>query len=275
MRLIVLAAGRGTRLGALNADRPKALVPLAGRPLLEWTLAAAAEIGLPVTIVGGHGIDHLRGYPVDLLENPAYATTNMVETLLCAEAMFGDGFVVSYGDIAYRAEVLQAVVASPAPVAVAVDLDWRAYWEARFDDPLHDAESLRLRPDGTIASIGQPVERVDDIDAQYIGLVAFRGAGVVAFRETWERAVVDAAAGRPVLGRRSDLRRLYMTDVLDELARLGAVQAVPIHGDWVEIDTPTDLAVAEARWAAAASTADGAELRRAPALGRLAPERGS
>ena len=256
MRLIVLAAGQGTRLGALAADRPKALVELAGRPLLDWTLAAAAAVardddGLDgVVVVGGHGIDHLRSYPVRLIENADYATTNMVETLLHADELFGDGFVVSYGDIAYRPDVLRAVLSSTAPVAVAVDLDWRAYWEARFGDPLRDAESLRLAPDRTITSIGQAVERIDEIDGQYIGLVAFRGSGVAAFRAVWQRALADAAAGRPVLGRRPDLRRLYLTDVLDELAGQGIVRAVPIRGDWVEIDTPRDLVVAKARAAA-------------------------
>ena len=253
MRLIVLAAGQGTRLGALTADRPKALVELAGRPLLDWTLAAAAAVTCDderldeIVVAGGHGIEHLRRYPVRLIENPDYATTNMVQTLLRAEELFDDGFVVSYGDIAYRPDILRAVLASSAPVAVAVDLDWRAYWEARFGDPLRDAESLRLARDGTITSIGQPVERVDDIDGQYIGLVAFRGSGVAAIRAVWNRALADAAAGRPVLGRRPDLRRLYLTDVLDELAGQGIVRAVPIHGDWVEIDTPRDLVVADAR----------------------------
>jgi L-glutamine-phosphate cytidylyltransferase len=251
MRLIVLAAGQGTRLGALTDDRPKALVPLAGRPLLDWTLDAAREAGLDeVVVVGGHRIDRLAGYPVTLLENSDYASTNMVETLFRAEASFGDGFVLSYGDIAYRPGVLRAVLASTAPIAVAVDLDWRAYWETRFGDPLRDAESLRLRPDGSIASIGQAVKRVEDVEGQYIGLVAFRGAGVASLRGVWARALAAAAAGQPILGRRPDLRRLYMTDVLDELARSGAVDAVPIHGDWVEIDTPTDLDVAESRWAA-------------------------
>jgi len=250
--LVILAAGRGTRLGSLTADRPKALVELAGRPLLDWTLAAARAAGEDeVVVVGGHGIEHLRGYPVRLLENPDYATTNMVETLFRAEAAFGDGFVMSYGDIAYRPAHLRAVAASTAPVSVVVDLDWRPYWEARFGDPLADAESLRLDPDGRIRSIGRPVDRVEDVDAQYIGLVGFSSTGVDALRATWERAREDAAGGRPILGRRPTLERLYMTDVLDELAADGLVHAVPVHGGWVEIDRPEDIPVAEARWAAA------------------------
>jgi choline kinase len=260
MRLIILAAGQGSRLRPLTDDRPKALVPLAGRPLLEWTLDAAREVGLnEVVVLGGHRADRLAAYPVTLLENPDFATTSMVETLFRAESRFGDGFVMSYGDIAFRPTVLGALQASPAEIAVAVDLDWRSYWERRFEDPLADAESLRLRGDGSIASIGQPVHAIEEIQGQYIGLVAFRGAGVDALRTTYQRAVADAAAGRSILGRRSALRALHMTDLLDELAS-GAipVTAVPIHGGWVELDSPSDIAVAQERWAVSEPNGSGA-----------------
>ncbi len=252
MRLIVLAAGQGSRLRPLTDDRPKALVPLAGRPLLEWTLEAAAKVGLDeVIVLGGHRADRLAGYPVTLVQNPDFATTSMVQTLFRVEDRFGDAFVMSYGDIAYRPAVLEAVLASHAEVAVVIDLDWRPYWERRFESPLADAESLQLRPDGSIASIGQRAGAMDEIEGQYIGLVAFRGSGVDALREVYERAVADAAGGRPILGRRPSLRALYMTDLLDELASGPLpVLSVPIHGGWVEIDSPGDLPVAEERWAA-------------------------
>jgi choline kinase len=259
MRLIVLAAGRGSRLGGLAAGRPKALVSLAGRPLLDWTLEAAAACGVTdVCVVGGFGIDHLRAYPVTLLENPRWATTNMVETLAVAEPCWEGGFVMSYGDIAVRPAVLRAILASPAPIAVAVDLAWRAYWEARFEDPLADAETLRLAADGRITTLGGRPATLDEVEGQYIGLVAFRGTGVGALRRAWARARADAAAGRPVLGRRERLRALYLTDVLDALAADGLVHAVPIEGGWVEIDRPADIGVAEARWGAPPATAPGA-----------------
>jgi choline kinase len=251
MRLIILAAGEGSRLRPLTDDRPKALVPFAGRPLLEWTLAAARGAGFEeIVVIGGHRADLLAAWPVTLLENPGFATTSMVETLFCAEDRFGAGFVMSYGDIAFRPAVLGALLASPAEIGVVIDLDWRSYWERRFEDPLLDAESLRLRADGTIASIGQPVAATSEIEGQYIGLVAFRGAGVDALRTTHERARADAAAGRRVLGRRPTLRALHMTDVLDELACGGVpVTAVPVRGGWIELDSPGDIAPGEQRWA--------------------------
>jgi choline kinase len=253
VRLIVLAAGQGTRLRPLTDDRPKTLVPFLGRPILDWTLAAAADAGISdITIVGGYRSDRLEDYPVRHLRNDAFESTSMVGTLMVAEASFGDGFVMSYGDIVYRAEVLNAVLDSTAEVGVVVDLDWRAFWERRFGDPLLDAESLRLREDGTIESIGQKPQNVADIQGQYIGLVAFRGRGVDSLREIWFRAGEDAEAGRPILGRAPTLARLAMTDLLDALAAGGTVPvtAVPIHGGWAEIDSPEDIAAGEERWLA-------------------------
>jgi L-glutamine-phosphate cytidylyltransferase len=246
-RLIVLAAGLGTRLRPITDDRPKALVPLAGRPLLEWTLDAARAAGIDdIVLVGGHRADLLDRYGLPVVVNADHATTNMVASLFCADdALVGD-VIVAYGDIAFRPDILRSVVEAPGPIRVAVDLDWRGYWERRFADPLADAESLRMRPDGTIAEIGRHVDRIDEIEGQYIGLMGFREEGIVVLRAAWGQACADDAAGRPVFRRIDGLRRLFMTDILDEIA--GAtrlVGAVPIHGGWVEIDSHADLALAE------------------------------
>jgi L-glutamine-phosphate cytidylyltransferase len=251
MRLVVLAAGQGSRLRPLTDDRPKALIPFLGRPILDWTMVAARENDLTdITVVGGYKSGGLESYPVHLLRNPDFATTSMVGTMMAAEQYFTDAFVASYGDIVYRPELLRALLASPADVSVVVDLDWLTYWERRFGDPLSNAESLRMNPDGAIRSIGQTVNRIEDVQAQFVGLVAFRGRGVKALKRAWARATTDAAYRRPILGHRLSMAKLGLTDVLDELAVGGdvVVKAVPVHGGWVDIDTPEDIVAAEERW---------------------------
>jgi choline kinase len=135
-----------------------------------------------------------------------------------------------------------------------VDLDWQPYWERRFRDPLNDALSLRMTPDGTIRSIGRAVERLEDVQAQYIGMVIFRGRGVKALRRAWILAKTDATYRRPILGHRNALDQLTMMDLLDELTTGDVpIKAIPIHGGWVDIDTPDDLVAAEERWTGAAA----------------------
>src|SRR5581483_2753481 len=143
--VIILAAGSGSRLLPLTAERPKCMVPLKGRPLLEWQLAAAREAGATrVVVVTGYKAESVAARGIVTVSNPRFATTNMVESLWCAEEHFGDEFTVSYGDIAYEPGVLAELWAEPRRSAVVVDDAWREYWSRRFSDVLSDAESLRI-----------------------------------------------------------------------------------------------------------------------------------
>ena len=252
MRMIVLAAGQGSRLRPLT-DGPKACVRFLGRPLIDWTLTLATESGLTENvIVGGYRSDLLPRDRARVLLNNDHLGTSVVESLILAEEWFGDGFVMSYGDIVYRPEVLRAVIASTAEIGVVVDTDWLGYWQRRFGDPYEDAVSLRMAPDGTIRSIGQTVSRIEDVQARYIGLVVFRGRGVKALRRACIRARSDAAYRRPILGHKQSMAKMDITDVLDELAVSGdvPVKAIQIRGGWADIDRPEDLAIAEERWTA-------------------------
>ncbi|HEX7492512.1 MAG TPA: phosphocholine cytidylyltransferase family protein [Candidatus Limnocylindrales bacterium] len=253
MRLIVLAAGAGRRLRPLTENQPKALVPFLGRPLLDWTVSGAKENGVTdIIVIGGWQGDRLARPDVQLINNPDYSVTSMVGSLMHADTWFSEEFVMTYCDIVWRPEVLRAVLASTAEIGVVVDLDWQPYWERRFRDPLSDALSLRMTPDGTIRSIGRAVERLEDVQAQYIGMVVFRGRGVKALRRAWIRAKTDATYRRPILGHRNALDQLTMMDLLDELATGDVpIKAIPIHGGWVDIDTPDDLVAAEERWTGA------------------------
>jgi L-glutamine-phosphate cytidylyltransferase len=282
MYLVVLAAGQDLRLRPLNEDRPTAMVPFLGRPLLEWATSAASACGISdVIVIGGHRYEALASKTARLYKNPDYLTSGQVGTLMIADQYFIDGFVVAFGDIAFRPEVLKALMAAPAEIAVVVDVDWKPYWERRFGEDLDDAKTLRMTPDGTIRSIGQTVNRIEDIQGQAVGLIMFRGRGVKALRRAWQRATTDAAYRRPILGHTNAMAKLTIYDLLDELVSGDVpIKAVTIQGGWVEIDTPGDVAAAEERWNSAPGsigvapqpgTAPGLPAAGAPAPGGQSP----
>lgn len=248
MRMIILAAGQGSRLRPLTDDRPKCLVELAGKRLLQWQIEAARAAGIrDVMVIGGYRHEQLGGYGIPVLVNENFATTNMVRTLFCAREHFGDGFVMSYGDIVYSPLLLRALLKSDADISVVVDRQWRSYWAQRFDNPLSDAETLKLDGDGRITEIGQKPKSYDDIMAQYVGLVGFRGAGVAALTAAYEAAEAADKTGATPFGGPRSLDKLYMTDLLQGLIAGGTpLQAVLVDRGWVEIDSPRDLEVAEA-----------------------------
>lgn len=240
MRAIVLAAGEGRRLRPLTAERPKCMVPYRKQPILERTLARLSEAGIDdVTLVTGYRADQLAETGLPTRHNPEYASTNMVHSLFTARDLLRGDVLVVYGDIVFGAHVLPRLVAHPGPVSVAVDPGWRALWELRMDDPLSDAETLRLAADGRIREIGRRPASYAEIEAQYMGLVRLDERGCQAFHAL--RAELEAGEGALAL------RSLSMTELLQALVERDVpVHAVPVEGSWLEIDSRNDLLAYEA-----------------------------
>jgi choline kinase len=240
--VIIVAAGQGTRLRPLTDDRPKAMVSLHGRPLLEWNLSAAREAGARrIVVVGGYKREAITGSGFELRVNEDFATTNMLYTLLCAEDAFGDGFALLYGDCVYEPDVVASLLRTPFDFSLLVDTDWEAYWRARCEDPLADAETLKLAPGDVVTEIGKKPRSLAEIEAQFCGLVGFQREGVAQLRALRDDAVLDMLSGCP-----RPWRTMYTTDALQALIERGfAPRAHRIHGGWLEIDNLDDYAVAE------------------------------
>ncbi len=240
MRAVILAAGEGTRLRPFTADRPKCLVELAGRPLLAWQLDALTAAGVDdVTIVTGYRADQIT-VGTRRVHNPRYDDTNMVASLMCARDAFDgtDDVLVAYSDIVYEARLVEALTGSAAAVAVLVDREWRALWELRMADPLGDAETLRMDPDGRLRELGRKPSSYDDIGGQYVGLVRVR-ADVAP---EWPRRYDALDPAGTYEGRDRD--HMFMTAFLQLMIDDDVpVHAVTVDRGWLEVDTCEDLEV--------------------------------
>jgi len=244
---VILAAGRGSRLHPYTENCPKCLTEFAGTTLIARQIDTLRAGGADrIVLATGYKHQMLRLPGTLEAHNPNWAETNMVETLFCARAYFGDDVIVSYGDIVYEPRVLRNLLDSPFDVSVVVDRNWRSLWEHRFENPLDDAETLRMDAAGRITDIGQAAENVDDIEAQYMGLMRFRGTGVTALCETYE----NLGRHRRSWTETRTVANAYMTDLLMEMILTGVdVHAVPVSGGWLEFDTVSDLESAAAHYA--------------------------
>jgi choline kinase len=236
-KVILLVAGEGKRLRPYTLDRPKCMVEIDGISLIDRQLSVLKAEGLDnIVMAGGYKSEMLKREGVKLKLNPRYYETNMVWTLFSVEEELDGDVIVSYGDIVYSREILQALLESTADIAVIIDKEWEGYWRARNEDPLDDAETLKLRADGTIREIGQSPQALDEIEGQYIGLMKFSAQGVSQMKETFYAAVESGELlGKPI-------ENSYMTDLLQALINSEKlVTSIPVYGDWVEIDTVSDL----------------------------------
>jgi len=237
MRAIILAAGRGSRLGHLGDDRPKCFVELEGRPLIERQIAALRRGG--VTEIGV-----VRGYRAEMIDfpgltsfsNPRWAESNMVMSLAAAAPWLRVGpVIVSYGDIFYRSQLVRGLAGAPGRLVITYDRAWRRLWTRRFADPLADAETFRIDAGGRLLEIGGKTTRIEDIEGQYMGLLKFTPpawSAVETLLSTLEAPVRD---------------RLDMTGLLRRLLAESKLQidTLATDGQWGEIDNPEDVALYE------------------------------
>jgi L-glutamine-phosphate cytidylyltransferase len=246
MKAIILAAGQGTRLRPLTNNKPKCLVELAGKPLLEHQLATLTSGGIDeIHIVGGYLAEQLKRPDTTLHTNPRFASTNMVATLFAAkDVMNGESdIIIGYGDIVYESRVLEALIASSAPISLAVDREWKRYWAARMDDPLADAETLKLVEGNRIVELGKKPESFADIQGQYTGLIKIRADHVEKLLDVW------TAMDRDAYYDGKDFDNMYMTSFIQHLINLGwDTRSAFIENGWAEVDCEDDLAVATQFW---------------------------
>jgi len=127
---LILAAGVGRRLGELTADRPKAMVEVAGRTLIERAIDSLAQLGVSrIVLVVGHKAERLmmligdsyKGIPVIYVTNPEYSTTNNIYSLYRARQEFAaDDSLLLEADVIFDHSVLEGVATDPRANVVAV-----------------------------------------------------------------------------------------------------------------------------------------------------------
>jgi choline kinase len=237
MKAIILAAGRGSRMDDLTVDRPKCLVEVRGKPLLDWQLLALHEAGISeIAIVTGYKRELLADRGLIEFHNPRWDETNMVSSLACAEEWLSrEPCIVSYSDIFYSSSAVTALMKSRFQLAVTYDENWQALWEKRFGDPLLDAETFRMTEQGTLAEIGNRPKTVAEVEGQYMGLLRFTPVGwreVQRIRSSLPQEIQD---------------EMHMTGTLQRVISEDRVPiaALPYVGEWGEVDSAEDLAACE------------------------------
>lgn len=259
-RAIIVAAGRGSRLGEKTEEIPKCMVKVAGRSILHHQLSSLAAAGVDdVVVVRGYRGDLIDGAGQGLrfVENPEWPRNNILNSLIYAQGEMSDGFFFSYSDIVYApqvaADLAQAARTASAggpPVAAAliVDRRWDEAYVGRTQHPISEAELAKVERDATgprISQVGKLAVTPEQAAGEFIGLAWFSPEGARALQSVWQRALASGGLESP-FGRAKVLRNAYLSDAFNALAAEGhRLLPVFIDGQWREIDTGQDLAAAE------------------------------
>jgi choline kinase len=222
MDCLIIAAGHGSRLRAVSPSKP--LTPVAGMPLIEHVIRAAAAGGASAfTVVTGHEADRveaflatLAGFRIETVRVSDWSLPNGHSALAGAERIEG-GYLLAMADHLFDPAIVRGLIAAPrAPLTLAIDRD--------LANPLldlDDATKVETGADGSIVRIGKTLERFDAVDT---GLFRAGPALTEALR----------AGGS-------------LSDGVQRLAEAGKAMTVEIGGArWLDVDDPAALARAQA-----------------------------
>jgi phosphoenolpyruvate phosphomutase len=248
MRAIIVAAGMGRRLAPHTDDRPKCLVEIAGKSILERQIDAYRAAGVDeIAIVRGYMAERVQVAGCRYFENRDFARNNILASLFHAEPAMAGGFYFSYSDIVFRPEVVRQLAASEGDFALVVDRRWDEAYVGRTLHPESEAELARVDGTGRVLRVGKrQVERAQ-AHGEFIGLARFSARAAEVMRDDYRRLERELGRDAP-FGAAPRFEVAYLTDLLNHLidSRGERMQSVDIDGGWREIDTPQDLERARA-----------------------------
>ena len=238
MKVIILAAGRGSRLGERTKDRPKCMCLLQGRTLLDRCLETLEKAGIArpeIGIVTGYRSEMFTVPDVTYFHNEIWEQTNMFYSLtMAAEWLRNEPCIVCYSDIVFSPNAIRLLMDEPAALAITSYRGYWELWEKRMENPLEDLETFRVDGDGWLQEIGKKPVLRDDIQGQFMGLLRFTPESW-----SWVEETVRQTLAKP-------LNKLDMTTLLQELLqREYPIYTVPIEELWLECDSEQDILVYE------------------------------
>ncbi len=236
---VVLAASRGRGLEPMTQDKPKVMLPIAGKPLLRWLVDGFKKEHInDITVVGGYRVDAIDTAGIKLVVNERYAETGELVSLACAVDKLESDTVISYGDLIFRSYVLRGLAESKADFSIVVDsspaassnLTVRdfAYCSRQDDRGLFGTPVLLKR----VTSGKQPAaDSQEPVSGRWIGMLKVSRAGVARLKEVM--------AG---LRLRPDFDSLDMPALMNALIAAGAnIEVLYVHGHWRGVNDLEDL----------------------------------
>ena len=230
MKAIILSAGQGSRLGHLVDNQPKCLIDFNGRTLLDRQLDTLEANGVheAVVVTGFH--DELvneaiarrsSGPKVRTIYNPFYKVADNTGSLFMArEELAGDCLIWNGDTLVSRALMARVVGNDRSGICVTIDRK----------DSYDDDDMKVVEEGGVLKAIGKRLP-LGTVNAESIGLLAFRAGGAEQFREAIERAM-----------RTPEGTTIWYLRVINHIAQGADVWTLDIEGEeWGEVDFPPDV----------------------------------
>lgn len=180
------------------------------------------------------------------VENPAWSTTNILASLVCAREHMARGFYATYTDTLYRGGAVKALQDSPHDITLVMDTRWRERYAFRSMHPESDAEKILV--DGArVVEVSRTI-KPHEASGEYSGVLKMTAEGASQFLQFYDELHAELGDDQVIADGRP-FRMAYVILLLDRMIRDGIpVHCVAVPGDYHEVDTIQDYHLATADW---------------------------
>ncbi|HKX56044.1 MAG TPA: phosphoenolpyruvate mutase [Xanthomonadales bacterium] len=236
VKALILAASRGQGLDELTLDRPKVMIPVAGKPVLRRLVDKFKIQGVnEITVVAGYKAEAIDVKGIEVIVNPRWEEAGELASLSQAIQALGADTVLLYGDLLFRSYILNNLLDWDEPLLAVVDsapleqvignTNDLAYCSAPDDRAMYQQKVFLQGVSADRHWQGRKP------DGRWIGLLRIRGDG--------RKAVLKALES---LQQSPDFDRLGLPDLINRLIADGhAPQVQYISGHWMDINNLQDL----------------------------------
>ena len=246
---IIPAAGFEKQLLPLIQDKPKCLLDIKGKTILERQVAALNEVNIKdIAVVRGYQKEKIAFPNLRYYDNDRYEDTGELTSIFCAEQELKGRCLLLYSDIIFETGILLKLLKSPADITIVVDLAWadqRKLPRPHFKPDLVFLDNPPVTgyrfvpPDGPnrLVKIGQHLDP-ERAHGEFIGLAMLSEQGTDQFQSAYKRVAKNSEAP---FHEAPSLTKASLTDMLQELVDQGHdVSCLTIYKGWMEVDTFED-----------------------------------
>lgn len=238
MKIIVIAAGSGKRLGEDTKNVPKYLIKVNEKTIMEHQLDVFKKIPYEdfIVITGPHK-EKFTLNNITYVEDKNYPQHDILGSLMEARNHISGEVLIVYSDIIIDNNILSKIVESKSDIGIAVDMNWEKAYEERTEHPRSEAENILVNGND-ILKIKKNITDEKNI-GEFLGILKLSAKGSKIFVKKFlelEGTHVGRFHDAP------SLQKAYLTDMIQELIDSGIkVNPIMISGKWCEIDTRQDL----------------------------------
>ncbi len=250
MKAIIIAAGPSKRLKPLTDNKPKCMLEINGKSIIQNTMELFKNNGInDISIIRGYRKEKINFPSVTYFENTDFWNNNILHSLMFARPKLeeaiktGEDVVMTYSDIWYNDSVVKELLKSKEIIASIVDTDWESYYDGRTYHPISEAENVITNDNKVMLKIGKHIftdKTPKDKQGEFIGLWKFTPEGARIFLEHFDRLNAELKMRDPYQNTK-EWQKSYITDIFQELIDKGVkIHCVLIQKNWMEFDTVQD-----------------------------------